>query len=368
MQAHDLADAAALQNYFNRRLCAMLTGMGKQVVAWDEVLHPNMPELLVQNWRGATTRDRALAAGRDCLVSAGYYLDLFYPAETYYQFDPQARQQDLLAYEDGMRRDMRFEHIAGGLAWTDQWRNEAIDLDSYRGDHGRVLGGEACLWSELVDADTLEVRLWSRLPAVAERLWSPAEINDVEDFYRRLRLVLELPPYAVAAVQQSRLRDLGLSDGQISTAAYLEPVKWYARLLGAEALQARLQGSEMPQARPYDTNTRLNRLVDFISPESLAARQLMMLEPPQLLALARRWRNLDDQDWPPDVRDAIAGLRDVGAVLVELLGEAPQGVHEARYAQSIARLQDLYQPRGEYMVAVVPWLLRWLATWYGGER
>jgi hypothetical protein len=203
---------------------------------------------------------------------------------------------------------------------------------------------------------------------VAERLWSPAAINDIEDFYRRLRLVLELPPYRVAAVQQSRLRDLGLSDGQISTAVYLEPVKWYARLLGEEALQARLQGSEMPQARPYDAGTPLNRLVDFISPESLAARELMMLDPPQLVKLAREWQKLDDQTWPQDVRDAIAGLRDAGVLLVELLGEAPREVQAERYAQSIARLRDIYQPRGEYMVAVVPWLLRWLHAWYGGER
>ena len=368
MQAHRLADAAALQTHFNRRMCAMLTPMGKQVVAWDEVLHQEMPDLLVQNWRGATTRDRALAAGRDCLVSAGYYLDLFYPAETYYGFDPQARQNDLLAYEDGLRRDIRFEHIAAGLSWTDHWRDAAIDLDSHRGARGRVLGGEACLWSELVAADTLEVRLWSRLPAVAERLWSPVEVDDVEDFYRRLRRTLQLPVFAVEERQQSSLRNLGLSDWQISMAAYLEPVKWYARLLGEQALQARLQGSEMPQARPYDCNTPLNRLVDYLSPESLAARQLTELEQPQLMMLAHQWRHLDEQSWPQDVGEAIAGLREVGIVLADLLDAVPQTLPAERYTRSVTALRDIYQPRGEYMVAVVPWLLVWLDTWYRGGR
>ena len=56
-----------------------------------------MPECVVQNWRGATTRDRALAAARSCIVSAPYYLDLHFPADIHYQFDPEASQQIWLA-------------------------------------------------------------------------------------------------------------------------------------------------------------------------------------------------------------------------------------------------------------------------------
>ena len=40
----------------------------------------DMPDCVVQNWRGATTRDRGLALGQPVLVSAPYYLDLHYPA------------------------------------------------------------------------------------------------------------------------------------------------------------------------------------------------------------------------------------------------------------------------------------------------
>lgn len=49
-----------------------------------------------------------------------------------------------------------------------------------------ALGGEVCLWSEQVETDSLETRLWPRTAAFAERVWSdPLERNDY-DVYTRL--------------------------------------------------------------------------------------------------------------------------------------------------------------------------------------
>ncbi len=367
MQQHKLADVRALQTHFNQRLCAVLQAQGKKVVAWDEVLHSDMPELLVQNWRGATTRDRALVAGRDCIVSAPYYLDLFYSAGLHYGFDAEAEQTVWLAAEDAMRKETELAHVAQGLAWTDQWRKDAVNLGPGP-RQAAVLGGEACLWSELVDADTLEVRLFSRLPAVAERLWSAADVTDIDQFYHRLEQVLTLPGLHILARQRAQLAALGLSTTQIAAAEYLEPVKWYARLLGAQALEARIAGEEMPQARPYQVHTPLNRVVDYISPESLTARRLLQLEGAEVRNLCEEWRAIQPDTWPRDAQAAAHTLKQLGEWMVTVLNQGIAAHSPAQLETWRQELLAMYRPQGEYMVAAVPWLLRWLEVWMADER
>jgi len=53
-----------------------------------------------------------------------------------------------------------------------------------------ILGGEAAMWSELVDANTIDSRIWPRTGAIAEKLWAPQELTtDVKDMYRRLEVL-----------------------------------------------------------------------------------------------------------------------------------------------------------------------------------
>ena len=183
-----ITEAATLQARFTARVAEAVLARGRTPVLWDEALHPELERfgerLIIGCWRGATARDRALAAGHRAIVAAGYYLDLNYPAAWHYEYDPGADEAELIAHEDLLQTDPAFQSVAAGLRWTDHWRDAAASVPSQAG----LLGGQACLWGELVDAAALEQRLFSRLPAIAERLWTPVGNCDVDNLTERLLL------------------------------------------------------------------------------------------------------------------------------------------------------------------------------------
>lgn len=167
MRAHALQDNGALQAYFNRRLQRMLSRHGKRMVGWDEILHPDLPKtVVVQSWRGQESLGEGVKQGFSGILSAGYYLDAMAPAEYHYGVDP----------------------LPDSLA-------SALTAEQAQ----RVLGGEICMWGEIVTPETIDSRVWPRTAAVAERLWSPRTVTDVEDLYRRLRVL------------SARLEELGLT-------------------------------------------------------------------------------------------------------------------------------------------------------------
>ncbi len=367
MARHGLADAAALQARFHARLSAVLTGLGRIPLGWDEVLDPALPRAVtVQAWRGATARDRALTAGHDCVISAPYYLDLCYPADVHYGFDPAAPQAELVAREDALLDDPRFAHVAAGMAWTRHWRIEAADADPAVSP-GRLLGAEACLWSELVDARVLDVRLWGRMPALAERFWS-ADCGADDDLYRRLDTALDcLPAWAGVDVKGDARRlaaSAGVGAGWQPLVELLEPVKWYGRLLGEAALTARIGGTEMPASRPYDADTPLDRVVDALPPESAAARGLASLlqreaagdraARDELRGLAARWRALPAGEGPVELVEPAERLRTMGDLVSAVL-DGSRSTAAAR-----AELAEALRPMGEYLLAAAPLLLGWL--------
>lgn len=391
MHTQEFAAPRDLQAYFTTRVSEMLRLRGKRMLVWDEAVHQALPDTtVVQAWRGMTARDVALAAGHQCIVSAPYYLDLFYPADLHTNFAPQEELARAIAAEDAMLRDVRLSHVAGGLEWTKQWRERALDYPEQR-SAGLVLGAEACLWSELVDGDLLDIRLWSRLPLLAELFWC-GELDEAQQDYTRITHSLASwqccggPELAagfasgVSSEQLDLLAPLAVNGEVAELLAVLEPSKWYSRLLGAAALEARLQGSEMPQARPYNLGSSLRGIADVISPQSYRVAQFSELlarwQAAPLSAadsaLLQGWVN----QWQSQAV-VVAQLSLAPKLAVELLelalrledfaqlvgGLADQHQTAALSATALvnlpqAQLVDWLTPVGELMLAVIAPLLR----------
>ncbi|HYE66925.1 MAG TPA: family 20 glycosylhydrolase [Pyrinomonadaceae bacterium] len=201
MKEKGIKDNHALQAYFNQRISRILKKHGKRMVGWDEILHPDLPQnVVIQSWRGPASLAEAARKGYDGILSAGYYLDLMFPAANHYQVDP----------------------LPAGS-----------DLSEQQAAH--ILGGEAAMWSEYVSPETIDSRIWPRLAAIAERLWSPRTVTDVDDMYRRLAAVsirLEELGLTHKRNKEVLLRRLanGHQTGPLETlVSILEPVKEYNR-------------------------------------------------------------------------------------------------------------------------------------------
>ena len=152
MKRHKLADNAALQAYFNRRLSVILKKHGKRMVGWDEIMHPELPRnVVVQSWRGQKSLGDGAREGFKGILSAGYYLDAMHTAGEHYLVDPLPPGNDLDSAQAAL-----------------------------------ILGGEACMWAELITTENIDSRIWPRTAAIAERLWSSDSVRDVDDMYRRL--------------------------------------------------------------------------------------------------------------------------------------------------------------------------------------
>ena len=288
MKQKGIENNQALQAYFNQRLYKILKRHGKRMMGWDEILTPDLPkDVLVQSWRGPQSLAQAAKQGVDGILSSGYYIDLMYPASKHYLVDPMP---------------------AGS------------ELDQQQAAH--ILGGEATMWGEWVSPENIDSRIWPRTAAIAERFWSQATVNDVDDMYRRLAVVSrELEDLGLGHERNVNVilrRLAGTSDiSALRTLVDLvEPVKEYNR----------------GRLHPQTTLAPLTRFVDAARPDSQAARRLQSLVD-GLLGDAPRFEVYRDQ-----LHTTLTGWRDLNPRLDRMIEASPALQNAAPLAQDLEEI------------------------------
>ena len=234
MKSHNIKNNEGLQAYFSQRVQELVVKHGKTPVGWDEILVPGVPKnIVIQSWRGSEALATAAKEGYRGILSNGYYIDLGWSAARHYAVDP-----------------------IGGAA-TNLTPEEKE----------RILGGEATMWSEYVNWENIDSRIWPRTAAIAERYWSPQSTTDVASMYARMEAEstrLESLGLTHRTYQRQMVRRMAGVAAPEGTAALstlteaLEPVKDYER-----------EGDKVPPSN----QTPLNRVVDAVHPESEVSRR-----------------------------------------------------------------------------------------------
>jgi hexosaminidase len=312
IKEHNLTDVHGLQAYFNQRVLKILEKYNRTMVGWDEILHPDLPQAaVIHSWRGQKGLADAVNAGHRGILSWGYYLDHLNTAAFHYKNDPI------------------------GSGFTPQ-------------QAAMVLGGEACMWVEYANAETVDSRIWPRLAVIAERLWSAKEVTDVASMYERMTAVSRQLEWTGI---QHRANYLPMLD-RMAAGRPTEPLRVVADAVEAQGLGPRAR------ARKYTSLIPLNRLVDAARPESetalameIAAKRLNPGDIAYLREQFTRWAANDERfqrlatgnvlltEILPVSKD-LSAVGDAGLKALDYLrdGTAPPATWVTAQNQEIARM------------------------------
>src|SRR5882672_4891895 len=332
MKEKGIKDNHALQAYFNQRILKILQKHHKKMIGWDEILHPDLPkDAVIQSWRGPASLAEAAKKGYNGILSAGYYIDLIFPASQHYLPDPIPQHTTLTAEEA--------KH---------------------------VLGAEATMWGEWVSPETIDSRIWPRTAAIAERLWSQRNVTDIEDMYRRLSVVSR----QLEELGLTHERNYGMLLRRLVASENTAPLRTLTSIVEPEKQYRRYQ------MRPQTMLSPLTGLVDAARPDSEAARQFaanvdaflsdaprFALYRPDLETILAEWETASRAlgpviDRSPALREArplantLSDIAEAGLEAMSYLSSGDAPPTEWRSAQ-LARLDEAAKPKAALEFVVI---------------
>lgn len=157
MRKNNIKTYEDLETVYIQRVVGQATSNNFSTIVWQEVFTNGVqlsPETVVHVWTGNTAQLLSDITGRNmkAILSSCWYLD----------------------------------HLKTGGDWTGYYACEPHDFHGSDAQKQLVIGGEACMWSEVVDNANVVQRVFPRACAAAEKLWSPQGASNVQEAAHRL--------------------------------------------------------------------------------------------------------------------------------------------------------------------------------------
>jgi len=183
MKALGIKDETALQSWFIKRLETYLSGKGRKLLGWDEILEGGLPpEATVMSWRGTEGGIAAAQSGHDVVMTPVDKLYLDY-LQTLSPDEPPGRPVQVT-----LETVYGFEPVP-----------EALSASQAR----HIIGVQANVFTEHMRSwARVQHAIFPRIAALAESAWSPAARKDYSDFLARLPA--QLPRYRAFDIAYAR--------------------------------------------------------------------------------------------------------------------------------------------------------------------
>ncbi|KAK9799837.1 hypothetical protein WJX73_007713 [Symbiochloris irregularis] len=204
MASAGVADMAALEQRFEERVLGLAAAAGRAYIVWQDVLDNGVQvrdDTVVHVWKwwwpvadgegqpstGEAAQCRNGVPAGACELSKGCC-----PASGMAANDvPGWTHEMARVTQQGYKTLLSSPWYLnlGEMAsedWATFYQVEPLGFEGTREQHSQVMGGEACVWGEYVDATNVISRTWPRAAAVAERLWSDASVRDLDQARARL--------------------------------------------------------------------------------------------------------------------------------------------------------------------------------------
>lgn len=152
MSENDLHDSHELQSYFIGQMDKFLTGKGKKLIGWDEILEGGLsPNAAVMSWRGTKGGIEAAKQQHEVVMTPTTYC--------YFDYYQSGHPSEPIA-------------IGGFLPLEKVYQFNPIPDGLSESDKRYILGGQANLWTEYIASmNQLEYMTYPRALALAQAVW-----------------------------------------------------------------------------------------------------------------------------------------------------------------------------------------------------